>query len=418
MKNFIKQMPGFRSDTTWKKVIASIGYIFLLLGVLPIVFQGTLVDSLWNGAQIIAMIAFVAAVIALFKGNVKLLHIVNRKVALLVLVVSLIAAGAMPFPAGSEQAEVQEQETDQSENNELEAEKAAEKEIANLEQKEKPTSEQDTAQNQEKEVSKEKQSVEQENESAAEEKEQSAKKTATPQKQADHGPDAQVTRVVDGDTVKIKLNGQEETVRLLLVDTPETKHPSKPVQPFGPEASSFAKQELAGKKIEVEYDGPKRDKYGRLLAYIWVDGKMFNQMLLEEGLARLAYVYDPPYTHYQEYMKAQNRAKNKEKGIWSRDGYVRDDGFYYGRGTEKNSSGNNNSSSTEEKASENEANEGEKGSSSSTLKYDPNGPDRDCGDFDTQQQAQDFFEAAGGPAKDPHRLDGRDGDGIVCESLP
>lgn len=103
---------------------------------------------------------------------------------------------------------------------------------------------------------------------------------------------------------------------MLLVDTPETVHPSKPVEPFGPEASNFTKDTLkVGKTVELEYDGPERDKYDRLLGYIWVEGQIINQMLLEKGLARLAYVYDPPYTHFDSFMKAQNREKEGKLGI-------------------------------------------------------------------------------------------------------
>ncbi len=138
---------------------------------------------------------------------------------------------------------------------------------------------------------------------------------------------ATVNRVVDGDTVNIELDGQEETVRLLLVDTPETKHPNLPVQPFGPEASDFAVEKLAGKEIQIEFDGPERDNYDRLLGYIWVDGENFNQLLLEEGLARYAYVYDPPYTHQDEMKQAEQRAREAEIGIWSIDGYVTEDEF-------------------------------------------------------------------------------------------
>ncbi|ENH97228.1 nuclease [Gracilibacillus halophilus YIM-C55.5] len=138
---------------------------------------------------------------------------------------------------------------------------------------------------------------------------------------------AQVTRVVDGDTIEVNRNGNEERVRLLLVDTPETKHPDLPVQPFGPEASAFAKEILTGENVQLEFDGPKRDHYDRLLAYIWINGENFNKRLLEEGLARYAYVYDPPYTHADDMMKAQNRAKEAEKGIWSIDNYVHEEGF-------------------------------------------------------------------------------------------
>ncbi|MBM7573023.1 thermonuclease family protein [Aquibacillus albus] len=213
-------------------------------------------------------------------------------------------------------------------------------------------------------------------------------------------PVATVTRIVDGDTIEVNLNGKEEAIRLLLVDTPETKHPSLPVQEFGPEASQFAKDKLSGKQVQIEYDGPKRDHYDRLLAYLWVDGKMFNEMLLEEGLARVAYVYDPPYTHFDAYIKAQNRAKSANKGIWSIPGYVTEDGF-----------------AKEEATSDSEPETSTEQPSGSELKYDPNGPDRNCSDFDTQQEAQDFYEAAGGPERDPHGLDGSDNDGLVCESL-
>ncbi|MGI8314572.1 thermonuclease family protein [Halobacillus mangrovi] len=211
-------------------------------------------------------------------------------------------------------------------------------------------------------------------------------------------PAATVTRVIDGDTIEIEMNGKTEDVRLLLVDTPETKHPDLPVQPYGPEASQFAEDTLNDKQVRVEYDGPKRDKYGRLLAYLWIDGENFNQMLLEQGLARLAYVFDPPYTHYEIFVKAQTRAANANKNIWSINGYVTESGF------------NKEESSTE--------------SSSEEMKsvysgpYDPEGADRDCGDFETQHEAQSFFKAAGGPAVDPHQLDGNDNDGVVCESLP
>lgn len=138
---------------------------------------------------------------------------------------------------------------------------------------------------------------------------------------------AVVTNIVDGDTFDVEINGKEERVRLLLVDTPETKDPDKPVQPFGPEATEFAEKTLSGKEVRLEFDGPERDKYDRLLVYLWVGDKIFNQMLLEEGLARIAYVYDPPYKYYDAFVAAQERAKKEKKGIWSIPEYVTEDGF-------------------------------------------------------------------------------------------
>lgn len=138
---------------------------------------------------------------------------------------------------------------------------------------------------------------------------------------------ATITEIVDGDTMKVNLDGREETIRLLLVDTPETKDPNEQVQPFGPEATNFAKQALEGKEVKLESDGPERDKYNRLLVYLWIGDKIFNQMLLENGLARVAYVYDPPYTHYDAFVAAEKKAKDAKLGIWSIPGYVIEDGY-------------------------------------------------------------------------------------------
>nr|WP_263324422.1 thermonuclease family protein [Neobacillus sp. Marseille-Q6967] len=139
---------------------------------------------------------------------------------------------------------------------------------------------------------------------------------------------ATIIRVVDGDTVNINLNGKEETVRLLLVDTPETVHPSKPVQPFGPEASALAKETLTpGKQVEIEIDVSERDKYGRLLCYLYVDGKMFNELLLEKGLARVAYIYAPNTRYVDQFYNVQKQAQAKEIGIWSIENYASDQGF-------------------------------------------------------------------------------------------
>ncbi|UOQ92211.1 thermonuclease family protein [Halobacillus shinanisalinarum] len=203
---------------------------------------------------------------------------------------------------------------------------------------------------------------------------------------------ATVTRVIDGDTLEVSMNGQIEDVRLLLVDTPETVHPSEPVQPFGPEASQFVKENLSGEKVRVKVGQEERDHYGRLLAYVFIDGKTIQEMLLSEGLARTAYLYND-LTMLDEFHEAQKPARTSEIGVWSIPGYAHVDhshGYHYQVEPEQG------------------ANTG--------LKYDPAGRDRDCGDFSSQQQAQEFFESAGGHASDPHRLDG-DGNGLVCESL-
>ncbi|CPL82603.1 Staphylococcal nuclease [Staphylococcus aureus] len=115
--------------------------------------------------------------------------------------------------------------------------------------------------------------------------------------------------------------GQPMTFRLLLVDTPETKHPKKGVEKYGPEASAFTKKMVENaKKIEVEFDkGQRTDKYGRGLAYIYADGKMVNEALVRQGLAKVAYVYKPNNTHEQLLRKSEAQAKKEKLNIWSED---------------------------------------------------------------------------------------------------
>lgn len=91
-----------------------------------------------------------------------------------------------------------------------------------------------------------------------------------------------VKRVIDGDTF-VTDTGQK--VRLIGVDTPETVHPSKPVQFFGKEASNFTKSHLEGKTVQLEYDWQKTDKYNRTLAYVYLDSTFFNALLVQEGYA-------------------------------------------------------------------------------------------------------------------------------------
>lgn len=141
---------------------------------------------------------------------------------------------------------------------------------------------------------------------------------------------ATIVKNVDGDTIEINLNGKEEKIRMLCVDTPETHHPRLGVQPFGPEASDYTKKTLyVGRNVQIETGiGGGRDKYGRLLAYIYVDGKMFNEMLLEKGLARVAYIYAPNTKYVDEFYAIQKLAQQKGIGIWSIENYAKDDGFH------------------------------------------------------------------------------------------
>ncbi|MFC7440340.1 thermonuclease family protein [Laceyella putida] len=138
----------------------------------------------------------------------------------------------------------------------------------------------------------------------------------------------QSVTVVDGDTIKVKMKKKEETVRLLLVDTPETNHPEIGKQPLGDEAKAFAKKLInEAKKIELEKEETKRDKYGRFLAYVLVDGKLLQEELVKEGFARIAYVDQPDAKYLDELKKAEQEAQRKKVGIWQWDDYTKKDGF-------------------------------------------------------------------------------------------
>ena len=141
--------------------------------------------------------------------------------------------------------------------------------------------------------------------------------------------EATISRVVDGDTVIVTLpDGTEERIRLLLIDTPESVHPNGEIDKFGPEASDYAKKYLTkGMKVTLERGNPERDNYDRMLGYIWVDGVNFNQHMIEEGYARVAYVFEPNTKYIDEFLEAEKRAKKKKLNIWSIPDYVTDRGF-------------------------------------------------------------------------------------------
>lgn len=125
-----------------------------------------------------------------------------------------------------------------------------------------------------------------------------------------------VVRVVDGDTIVVKYNGVDEKVRLIGIDTPESVHAdeSKNTEE-GVLVSDYTKKMLTGKKVGLEFDVSKRDKYGRLLAYVYLDGEMYNKILLKEGYATVA-TYPPNVKYVDEFVKLQKEARENNKGLW------------------------------------------------------------------------------------------------------
>lgn len=123
------------------------------------------------------------------------------------------------------------------------------------------------------------------------------------------------TRVIDGDTIVVAIEDKQEKVRLIGVDTPETVHPSKPVQYFGKEASEFTKKTVEGKRVRLEYDWQKRDKYGRLLAYVYLeDGTFINAEIIKQGYGFAYTKY--PFKYLEDFRKYERDARNNNRGLW------------------------------------------------------------------------------------------------------
>jgi micrococcal nuclease len=126
-----------------------------------------------------------------------------------------------------------------------------------------------------------------------------------------------VIRIVDGDTIAVDYKGKYEKLRFLCVNTPESVHPDEKQNiPMGKVACDYTKERLSGKYVDLEFEGPFRGRYGRLLAYVFVNGINFNLELVTRGL-------NPYYTKYglsqkydQEFKQAERSARKQKLGIW------------------------------------------------------------------------------------------------------
>jgi micrococcal nuclease len=126
---------------------------------------------------------------------------------------------------------------------------------------------------------------------------------------------AVVTRVVDGDTLEARIGGEIEDVRLIGVDTPETVKPGDPVECFGRRASRFTKQRLQERRVRLVFGVERRDVYGRLLAYVYLDGRFFNPALIRRGLARTLTI--PPNDRFAPRLRRLELAAARAgRGLW------------------------------------------------------------------------------------------------------
>ena len=223
--------------------------------------------------MLLSLVGFVIALIALIRGHLRWARIPNRRVGLFVLlgslVVFVIGGALLPSPPPTTPAAGTATSTDAS-----------------------PTpSPTDT----------------------------SAPTGPVPGAPADVQGPYQVSEVIDGDTYRITRPEGTSTVRLIGIDTPETKHPDRPVECFGKEATQAAQQLLDSQTVWVHDDPTQdaQDRYGRQLVYLWLaDGTLVNEKLIRDGFA-IEYTYEKPYQQQDAFRAAQDEARQASRGLWA-----------------------------------------------------------------------------------------------------
>lgn len=126
-----------------------------------------------------------------------------------------------------------------------------------------------------------------------------------------------VTSVIDGDTIQVDMNGVEEKIRFIGVDTPETKDPRKAVQCYGQAASAFTRNLIGANRVRLQADpeNSNRDRYGRLLRYVYLpSGELVNAEIIKQGYG-FAYVYFP-FSKLEEFKAYQKQAEDQKNGLW------------------------------------------------------------------------------------------------------
>ena len=233
-----------------------------------------------------------------------------------------------------------------------------------------------------------------------------------------------VTNVVDGDTVDVSINGKTKRLRLIGVDTPETKDPRKAVQCFGKEASAFTTTTLLNKTVTLEADDSQGDldKYGRELRYVFLsDGTNFNKLLIHDGYAH-EYTYHTAYKYQAEFEAAQADAEANKRGLWADDTCAGNttsvttttessSSISTSTGSEPTTTTSTDSTATDSTTTTQET----APTTAPTAACDCSIDKYNCGDFSTHSSAQACFDyCMEQTGKDIHRLDGNN-DGSACE---
>jgi len=207
--------------------------------------------------------------------------------------------------------------------------------------------------------------------------------------------EAQFVKVTDGDTIEVLLNDKTEKIRIIGINTPEIVDPRKAPECLGKEASDQAKKIFSNQKtvmLEKDPSQSERDKYNRLLRFVWLNNGTtdYGRLIISLGYAQ-EYTYDLPYKYQSLYKEEQKKAQELKVGLW------KDDACESFQSNAPNSS-----------------------TAALPNNFGPVGSgDLDCKDFSTQNEAQAYFDSKGGSTTNNiDNLDGADKDGRVCETLP
>ncbi len=128
--------------------------------------------------------------------------------------------------------------------------------------------------------------------------------------------DARLVRVTDGDTISVKVDGKRESVRLIGIDTPETKHSPRGPQPFADEATDALRGLLGRHPLQLRLDAEERDRYGRLLAYVYANDVFVNEAMIRQGWARALRI-PPNVRHAKTFDRLAREARRERLGIWA-----------------------------------------------------------------------------------------------------
>jgi len=222
--------------------------------------------------------------------------------------------------------------------------------------------------------------------------------TVTPTPTPDSRQAAEVTSVVDGDTIRVTIDGQSFTLRYIGIDTPETKDPNDPVECFGAEATAANTALVEGQTVLLEKDVSETDRYGRLLRYVWLGETLVNEELVAQGFA-VSSTFPPDVKYQERFTVAERQARDSDLGLWPACG---------GADTPLVAPEPTQPPAAQPEPTEPPASTGNCDPSYPTVCIAPPPPDLDCGEIPYRR-----FTVL---PPDPHGFDGNDNDGIGCES--